>query len=113
MSNLVDHAKAELEAVGQFKEDPAFAQSLVAAVAAFASYGGHSGGSAAVGIQMLNDLLQFKNLSPLTNDPEEWQEVTEGLWQSYRNSAAFSENGGKTYTVLGDTTVYTSDEKRV
>lgn len=112
MSNLVNHARAELQACGQFKEDPEFAQSLVAAVAAFASYDGHSGGSAAVGTQMLNDLLQFKNLSPLTNDPEEWQEVTMGLWQNYRNSAAFSEDGGKTYTVLDSPVICHTVEKK-
>ena len=41
---LVEHAKRELELLGQTAEDPAYAASIVAAVAAFSSYG-HSGGS--------------------------------------------------------------------
>lgn len=122
MSNLVDHARRELELCGQYKEDPLFAQSLVAAVAAFASYPGHSGSSAEIGIEMLADLLRFKNLSPLTDDPEEWFEHapgtydgTKGVWQNVRNGAAFSEDGGKTYYRIdepknedGGLTVHTS-----
>jgi len=97
--SLVEHAKNELELCGQFKDDPAYAQSLVAAVAAFASYG-HSGGSAAVGIAQLHRLLQFLPLSPLTNDPAEWQEVGtqpaaaagwgSPMYQSRRSSACFT-----------------------
>jgi len=96
---LVEHARTELELCGQFNEDPAYAQSLLAAVAAFASYG-HSGGSAGVAIHQLHRLLQFLPLSPLTNDPAEWQEVgTQGgtgpdagspLYQSRRSSACFT-----------------------
>lgn len=109
MSNLVEHAQRELELCGQFQEDPRFAQSLLAAVAAFASYGGHSGGSAGVGIQMLSDLLQFKNLSPLTNNPEEWIKHTPDMWdgehhvwQNRRNGEAFSTDGGWTYRLLSE-----------
>lgn len=107
MSNLIDHAKRELEKCGQFKEDPAFAVSVLAAVSAFAAYPGHSGGSAMAGMQMLGDLLQFKNLSPLTNDPQEWEEHApemwdgvNGVWQNRRRSDAFSNDAGLTYYTL-------------
>lgn len=110
-SNLVTHARAELERIGQFKEDPEFAESIVGAVAAFAAYG-HSGGSAGAGIAMLHELLQFKPLGPLTDDPDEWQHVgaqeprtptgTGEVWQSRRRSDAFSEDGGKTYYLVDD-----------
>lgn len=102
MGMMTDHARSELELVGQFDEDPRFAQSLVAAVSAFESYGGHSGGSAAVGISMLHDLLCLKNLSALTSDPDEWAEVGHGLWQNRRSGEAFSEDGGQTYTLLSE-----------
>lgn len=92
---LVGHARRELELCGQFREDPEFAESLVAAVAAFASYG-HSGGSAGVGIAMLGRLLRFETLSPLTTRSSEWMFVTEErggpLWQSRRDPAVFSED---------------------
>jgi hypothetical protein len=35
--NLVDHARRELDLCGQSAEDPAYAATIVAAVAAFAS----------------------------------------------------------------------------
>lgn len=100
MSNLVEHAQRELELIGQFEEDPRFAQSVVAAVAAFASYPGHSGSSAEIGAQMLHDLLNLKNLAPLTDDPTEWELVGThpyNIWQNRRNGACFSKDGGTTY----------------
>lgn len=109
MGTLTDHARRELELIGQFEEDPQFAQSIVAAVAAFESYGGHSGGSAFAGITMLHDLLHFNNLSPLTNDPDEWLRHTPDnwdgehhIWQNKRNGKAFSEDGGLTYRLNDD-----------
>jgi len=95
-SNLVQHAVLELKLCGQTDEDPAFAQSLIDAVAAFASYG-HSGGSAFVGVRMLTKLLSFEPLSPLTRAEAEWTDVAEmsgvPLWQSKRDPAVFSEDG--------------------
>ena len=109
MSNLIDHARNELELCGQFQEDPAFATSILAAVAAFNSYPGHSGGSAEAGIEMLSELLRFKNLSPLTNNPDEWikhtPEMWDGkhhVWQNRRNGEAFSTDGGATYSLMSD-----------
>ncbi|WP_053065409.1 hypothetical protein [Micromonospora sp. RV43] len=103
--SLVEHARRELELSGQFAEDPAYAQSIVAAVSAFASYG-HSGGSAACAREQINTLLGFGTLSPLTDDPEDWVDVAEQsghtLWQCRRNPEAFSEDGGKTYYLLSD-----------
>ena len=103
--SLVEHAKRELELCGQAAKDPGYAASLVAAVAAFASYG-HSGGSASVAIGQLHRLLQFENLSPLTSDPDEWidrsKESGYPFWQNKRNSKAFSRNGGRDWYLLGD-----------
>lgn len=100
MSDLVEHARRELELCGQTAEDPGYAASIVAAVAAFASYG-HSGGSASIAIDQLTALLRFQHLSPLTDDPAEWldrsAESGVPMWQNARNSAVFSEDGGRTY----------------
>ena len=104
-SNLVAHARRELELCGQTFEDPEFAESIVQAVAAFASYG-HSGGSAMVAVEMLHDLLRFRPLSPLTNDPAEWNNVSDQsgapMWQSSRRPDAFSEDGGRTHYLLDE-----------
>jgi hypothetical protein len=102
---LVEHARRELELCGQTAEDPAYAESIVRAVEAFASFG-HSGGSAMMAIGQLHALLQFKNLSPLTDDPAEWADRSEvsgePCWQNRRNCEAFSVDGGQTYWLLSE-----------
>jgi len=97
-SPMVIWAREELVRIGQYEEDPEFADSLVAAVAAFTSYG-HSGGSAGCGVAMLGRLLLYRPLAPLTSDPEEWMDITDNppTWQSRRNGACFSNDGGRTY----------------
>lgn len=99
-SNLVAHARRELELIG---ED--FAEQQLRVVKAFADCG-HSGGSAEVALAQLVRLLQFENLAPLTDDPAEWEDRSEEsgypMWQNVRNSKAFSEDGGRTYFLVGE-----------
>lgn len=104
MSNLVEHAKRELELIG---EEPETIEGYLKVVQAFDDMG-PSGGMAAVAIPIINELLQFKNLRPLTDDPKEWYPHDGGygsdagytFWQNIRNSAAFSNDGGKTYYLV-------------
>jgi hypothetical protein len=98
MSNLVDHARYELELI---EEDPEYIEGIVNVIQAFADMG-HSGGSASVAIPTINELLQFNNLAPLTNNPDEWMKVDDETWQSQRNPEAFSNDGGKTYYLLSE-----------
>ena len=104
MSNLVDHARRELELIG---EEPETVAGYLNVIQAFADMG-HSGGSASVAIPVIHELLQFKNLRPLTNDPVEWFHHGEAdagrpdLWQNVRNSEAFSNDGGKTFYLLSE-----------
>ena len=102
MSNLVKHARRELELIG---EEPETIAGYLAVVQAFADMG-HSGGSASVAIPTLQALLQFQNLRPLTDDPAEWEDRSEvsgyPVWQNSRNGQAFSEDGGKTYALLSE-----------
>jgi hypothetical protein len=62
---------------------------------------GHSGFSAGMVREIFDKLASFKTLSPITSDPEEWTNVaTDGqkdLWQSKRDPAMFSHDGGKTW----------------
>jgi len=106
MSNLVDHARRELALI---KEDEDTTRGILAVIQAFADMG-HSGGSAAICIPRIEKLLRYDNLSPLTNDPDEWNAVGNSMFQSNRNPAAFSQDGGKTYWLLstGMETIYTS-----
>jgi hypothetical protein len=103
MSNLVNHARHELELVG---EDETTIEGYLRVIQAFADMN-HSGGSAFVAIPVINELLQFRNLKPLTNNPDEWVfhgpqtwGAEGGVWQNKRNSEAFSHDGGKTYYLL-------------
>lgn len=99
-SNLLAHAEREMQEA-HVEDD--VQPSLLQAVAAFRSYG-HSGGSASVCVPLLNDLLNFRALTPLTDNPTEWLDQSGissyPVWQNVRDSEAFSEDGGKTYWVL-------------
>lgn len=103
--NLYKHAKRELELLG---EESAVVEGYLEMIKIFAKMG-HSGASAFIFIHTLSDLMQFKNLTELTDDPDEWIHVGEevwgkapGIWQSSRNSEAFSNDGGKTYYLLSE-----------
>lgn len=111
MSRLVEHAKRELALAGN---DEDFNNCIVKAVEGFTSYG-HSGSSAEVGLYILTELLKFRNLTPLTDDPAEWNYVAVDIWQSSRNSEAFSSDGGKTYRLNSEDNgiVHTSKSRQV
>lgn len=104
-SNLVDHAKRELELLG---EDPEVVDDYLRIIRIFAD-GGHSGYSAEYFTQVLTKLMRFENLTPLTDNPTEWQQHDEGTWgapggiyQNRRNGEAFSEDAGQTYYLLSE-----------
>jgi hypothetical protein len=98
-SNLVAHARRELELL--IGEEPDTIKGYLKVIQAFADMG-HSGGSASVAIPTIGRLLQFENLAPLTDDPDDWIEVGFGVWQNRRCSRMFSEDGGKSYTDVDD-----------
>lgn len=107
-SNLVLHARRELEIAGIPEEDRAL---ILPIIETFASQG-HSGGSAQWFIVTIVKLLQFENLTSLTDNPDEWNEVEEGLtWQSARNPEAFSHDRGATHYYLSEITNPRSPEK--
>ena len=107
-SNLVKHVKNELRLIGYDVENPdtddlnGMMSSHIIEIAEIFSKQGHSGASGEYAIQVLEQVLRFKNLTPLTTDPAEWVEVGPEMWQNKRSSDAFSDDGGKTYKRLGD-----------
>ena len=114
MSNLIKHAKNELKLAGMYDKDAdyggALAHHILELIKVFSSED-HSGGSAGITLVVFNKLANFENLSPLTNNKDEWIEVENGQWQNKRNGEAFSQNGGKTYYILPDKeTIITSKE---
>lgn len=61
----------------------------------------HSGMAATAVTNLLTRLAAWENLTPLTDDPAEWEEVTTNVWVSRRNPNAVSRDKGKTYTFMG------------
>lgn len=97
-SNLIRHARSELQILGCNEEDIA---QMCSIVQAFADVG-PSGGQAAWMIPILFKLLCFENLTPLSNNPNYWIEVGPGIWQSTRRSEAFSKDRGRSYYLLSE-----------
>lgn len=112
-SPLIEHAKSELQRVGLMLPDSDYdgmlGKAALELIETFASQG-HSGMSAQVVAGLFSTLVQFKPLSPLTNDPDEWMQVHEGmldpaeppLWQNKRDPAAFSNDGGGSYYLVNE-----------
>ena len=118
-SNLEQHAFSELNRAKLFSEEGDFYDGMLGRavfdlIVLFAKQG-HSGMSGSITIDLFQKLANFQALSPLTNDPAEWQLVSDpdpdprarrpnhpsnGVWQSRRTSSAFSNDGGKTYYLL-------------
>ena len=112
MSKLVSHAEFEMKRVGLDKPDSDYDGMLYDAVLrlvkCFAD-DGHSGFSAMQTLKIFMRVAQFKTLSPITNDPSEWSDVSDmggpdgkPVFQNRRDSACFSNDGGKTYYSVDD-----------
>lgn len=104
MSNLVDYARSELEAIGAFTEDGDFyggmtGNAVMELIEVFAAQG-HSGMSAGLVRGLFNKLAAYEPLRPLTGDESEWNEVGEGLFQNKRCFHVFKENN-EAYDIEG------------
>ena len=53
-------------------------------------------------VATLTQLLRYGNLAPLTDEPKEWIQIGDELWQSIRNRDAFSNNDGTTYKLYSE-----------
>lgn len=109
-SNLEKHAKSELEKAGFFDTgkdnlyDGMLGKAVLDLVKIFGKQG-HSGMSAAITRQVFGILANWKVLSPLTNDPTEWNDITHKYgqdgkvttYQSRRMPSAFSDDNLKTW----------------
>jgi hypothetical protein len=124
-SPLYRHALNELDAAGWGVGDLEVSgrASLLGAVAGFVTADGTgcpwSGGSIESALVVLYRLLAMRALSPLTDRPEEWMHISDEMagqsdfWQSKRNSACFSHDGGVTYYNLDELPVRGAEWWRV
>lgn len=104
--DLAQYADNELRLAGFTPEGedadygPLVYENVMKTIEAFRS-GGHSGGSAMMVADILDRLLRYKPLTPLTYEPDEWIDQTEAsgvpMWQNNRDFSVFSNDGGKTH----------------
>lgn len=106
-AGLVQHAERELRLAGLFDKDADYGGELGKSVLELCdvfSKQGHSGFSAECALDLFSRLASWGNLSPLTSEPGEWDDMSGPsgypLWQNKRNSKAFSEDGGKTWWLV-------------
>jgi hypothetical protein len=98
LSDLSKHAIGELSLI---KEDPKIILWYVSVIEAFnimqltPEASDHC-------VATLTQLLRYGNLAPLTDEPKEWIQIGDELWQSIRNRDAFSNNGGITYKLYSE-----------
>lgn len=123
MSNYKNYAIDELTRIGMYgsgdKMNDMMCDHILKMVDLFAEEG-HSGFSAGYAISILQKLLRFEPLSPLTGEDDEWCEVSDGLFQNKRLSRVFK-NGkdGQAFDIDGKVFVepngasYTSRDSRV
>ena len=109
MSNLLSHAMKEMDLIGMTEDSPdemnvAMRKHILHMMQEFANEG-HSGFSASYAIGILTKLLEFKPLSPLTGEDDEWNEVSERAgyrcWQNKRDSSVFKNENGECYDIDG------------
>ena len=100
---LLSHAEEELRRIGMGPDcDPEdmngmMRKHILHMMQEFANEG-HSGFSASYAISILTRLMDFKPLSPLTGEDDEWMEVSEHMgrkcYQNRRRSSVFKDEEG-------------------
>ena len=127
MTNMETYAIDELTRIGMYGSgdeiNDVMCEHILKMVNVFAEEG-HSGFSANYAISILQKLLRFEPLSPLTGEDDEWNDVSEysgyKLYQNKRLSRVFKEGkDGQAYDIRGKVFVepdgcsYTSRDSRV
>lgn len=97
MSRFVSWAIEEIKRAGLYDEDSPYSGELGKALEELVRVfdkQDHSGFSASMMVPLLERLLQYKPLTPITNDPSEWTETSERegekLFQCKRCSSLFA-----------------------
>lgn len=123
MSNLIEWAKAELEKIGS--QDDEMQQMMnkdILQIVEVFSEQGHTGFSASYALNIINRLLDWKPITALTGDDDEWVNTHGDTYQNKRCSAVFKKGkdnstayyiDGKIFSDDGGGTWYTSRESRI
>ena len=130
MSNLLEHAKREFEAIGYKPIDEEedgpnkWIQENILELLKVFSEQGHSGFSASYCVGMFKKLAMFEPLAPLQGTDDEWNDIGgemggKSCFQNNRCSHVFKDGDGKAYDINGkvfctpDKGSYTSGDSRV
>lgn len=113
MGNLREHAVREMQIAGVDEDiyGDMTSKAVLELIDVFEKQG-HSGMSASLVLSIFNRVIDFGNLTPLTNDPDEWLHHDRGTWQSKRNSSAFSSDEGNSYYLVGESNWETDEHGR-
>lgn len=121
MSNLERFAKDELTRAGLFSPESDYGgilgEATMRLIRTFSAEG-HSGFSAGLAVSLFSKVARFEPITPLTGADDEWNEVTQGVFQNRRCSRVFKENG-VAYDISGkvfrepDGVCFTSKDSRV
>ena len=101
---MTERAIDELKRAGLFDKDSdyegAIGQAVEELLLLFQKQG-HSGMSAMYVADLFNKLVRGHVLTPLTDDPSEWMDVDQGMFQSKRCPYVFREPNERPYTLHG------------
>lgn len=108
--NLVDFAKSELDIILKKCEDEEakemqqkINEDILEIVKVFAQQG-HSGFSASYAINLIEKLLKYEPITPLTGEEDEWVEINQGDDMKYHNkrcSRIYKDKDGRAYDIEG------------
>lgn len=101
--NTLRHAERELPHIGTDEMGLLMAEQLKELVLVFSTHG-HSGFSASYATSVLQKLLKHEPITPLTGEPSEWNEVSDGVFQNNRCSRVFKQAdrfNGQAYDIDG------------
>lgn len=101
--NLLTHAERELPRASGDEMQALMNAQLKELILVFSTHG-HSGFSAGYATSALAKLLRYEPLRPLTGEPDEWNEVGDGVFQNNRCSHVFKQAGrfnGQAYDING------------
>lgn len=97
MNAFIEHAHRELELIGYLNSDDEYtkrvAESVMEIIHKFDGQG-HSGFSAGITTQLIEKLLRFEPIAPLTGKDDEWNDVGGGLYQNKRCGRVFKDENG-------------------
>jgi len=123
MMGFLEFCREEIERAGLFSKDEDFyggmtGKALMELCEVFSNQG-HSGMSAGLVASLFKRLTEWKPISPLTGDEDEWVEITDNLYQNKRCPSVFKDRKtGKAYQddyyifVDKDGISYTSKDSR-